>query len=96
MPTPGAWPSSSSRRAPASSIPLTDWDLRETGYPVNGLYVTDLLDLFEVSAYKTEKRAEIEANGYKIIANIGNNSTDLVGGHAERTFKLPDCNGRLF
>ncbi|MFC8094582.1 HAD family acid phosphatase [Streptomyces sp. NPDC057301] len=74
---------------------LTDWNLGETGYPVDGLYVSDFLDLFEVSAYKTRKRAEIEANGYEIIANIGNTSTDLVGGHAERTFKLPDYNGQL-
>ncbi|MFI1941857.1 HAD family acid phosphatase [Streptomyces purpureus] len=70
---------------------LTDWNLKQAGYPVDGLYVRSLPDLFgEVSAYKTEKRAQIEAKGYKIIANIGNNTSDLVGGHAERTFKLPD------
>ncbi|MFH9722501.1 HAD family acid phosphatase [Streptomyces sp. NPDC017254] len=75
---------------------LTDWNLRKAGYPVDGLYVRSLPDLFaEVSAYKTEKRAEIEAKGYTIIANIGNNTTDLVGGHAERTFKLPDYGGKL-
>ena len=56
----------------------------------------DQPDLFdEVSAYKTGKRAEIEARGYTIIANIGNSPTDLVGGHAERTVKLPDYNGKL-
>ncbi|MPY58673.1 HAD family acid phosphatase [Streptomyces spongiae] len=75
---------------------LTDWNLKTVGYPVSGLYVRDLPDLFdEVSAYKTSKRAEIEAKGYTIIANIGNNDTDLVGGHAERTFKLPDYDGQL-
>ena len=75
---------------------LTDWNLKKAGYPVDGLYVRSLPDLFaEVSAYKTEKRAEIEAKGYTIIANIGNNTTDLVGGHAERTFKLPDYDGEL-
>ncbi|MEU5806386.1 HAD family acid phosphatase [Streptomyces sp. NPDC047718] len=75
---------------------LTEHNLRSVGYPVSGLYVRDLPDLFdEVSAYKTAKRAEIEARGYKIIANIGNNQSDLVGGHAERTFKLPDYNGKL-
>ncbi|MGW7369729.1 HAD family acid phosphatase [Streptomyces sp. NPDC054841] len=75
---------------------LTDWNLKKAGYPVDGLYVRDLPDLFhEVSAYKTGKRAEIEAKGYKIIANIGNSATDLVGGHAERTFKLPDYDGQL-
>ncbi|WP_405829678.1 HAD family acid phosphatase [Streptomyces sp. NBC_00105] len=75
---------------------LTERNLKAVGYPVSGLYVRDLPDLFdEVSAYKTEKRAEIEARGYTIIANIGNSPTDLVGGHAERTVKLPDYNGKL-
>jgi predicted secreted acid phosphatase len=75
---------------------LTKSNLTSVGYPVDGLYVRDLPDLFaEVSAYKTGKRAEIESLGYTIIANVGNNDTDLVGGHAERTFKLPDYDGQL-
>ncbi|MBF6046034.1 hydrolase [Streptomyces sp. NRRL B-1677] len=75
---------------------LTEHNLRNVGYPVSGLYVRHLPDLFhEVSTYKTAKRAEIENNGYTIIANIGNNNSDLVGGHAERTFKLPDYDGKL-
>ncbi|WP_411106071.1 HAD family acid phosphatase [Streptomyces sp. cmx-4-9] len=75
---------------------LTEHNLKAVGYPVSGLYVRDLPDLFdEVSAYKTDKRAEIEARGYTIIANIGNSPTDLVGGHAERTVKLPDYGGKL-
>ncbi|MFF4704717.1 HAD family acid phosphatase [Streptomyces sp. NPDC001297] len=75
---------------------LTEWNLEEDGYPVDGLYTASLSDLFEVSAYKTETRAEIEAKGYTIIANVGNSATDLSGGHAERTFKLPDYGGKLF
>ncbi|MFE1793345.1 HAD family acid phosphatase, partial [Streptomyces sp. NPDC059525] len=75
---------------------LTERNLKAVGYPVTGLYVRDLPALFsEVSAYKTAKRAEIEARGYTIIANIGNNESDLVGGHAERTVKLPDYGGKL-
>ncbi|WP_030192702.1 HAD family acid phosphatase [Streptomyces sp. NRRL S-87] len=74
----------------------TLYNLKTVGYPVTGLYVRDLPDLFhEVSTYKTAKRAEIEARGYTIVANIGNNDSDLVGGHAERTFKLPDYGGKL-
>ncbi|MEV7414554.1 HAD family acid phosphatase [Streptomyces sp. NPDC089919] len=74
----------------------TLYNLKAVGYPVTGLYVRDLPALFEeVSAYKTARRADIEARGYTIIANIGNNTTDLVGGHAERTFKLPDYGGKL-
>ncbi|MEV6315591.1 HAD family acid phosphatase [Streptomyces sp. NPDC051776] len=75
---------------------LTKCNLEKTGFPISGLYVRDLPDLFEeVSKYKTAKRAEIEAKGYKIIANIGNTPTDMVGGHAEKTFKLPDYDGAL-
>ncbi|MFG2146122.1 HAD family acid phosphatase [Streptomyces sp. NPDC048696] len=75
---------------------LTSYNLKAVGYPVTGLYVRDLDDLFEnVATYKTEKRAEIEARGYTIVANFGNNTTDLVGGHAERSFKLPDYGGKL-
>lgn len=75
---------------------LTERNLKAVGYPVSGLYVRDLPALFgEVSAYKTAKRAEIEARGYTIIANIGNNQSDLVGGHAETTVKLPDYDGKL-
>ncbi|MGR3934706.1 hydrolase [Streptomyces sp. BRA346] len=74
----------------------TRFNLETVGYPVAGLYVRSLPDLFEeVAAYKTAKRAEIEKKGYTIIANIGNSPTDLVGGHAEKTFKLPDYDGRL-
>jgi predicted secreted acid phosphatase len=74
----------------------TKWNLKAVGYPVDGLYVRSLPDLFdEVSAYKTGRRAAIEAQGYTIIANVGNNTSDLVGGHAERTFKLPDYDGQL-
>ncbi|MFZ4276730.1 HAD family acid phosphatase [Streptomyces arboris] len=76
---------------------LTEWNLEKAGYPVDGLYVRDLPDIFDdAGPYKTAARAGIEAKGYTIIANIGNSASDLVGGHAERTFKLPDYGGKLF
>ncbi|NGO70795.1 HAD family acid phosphatase [Streptomyces boncukensis] len=75
---------------------LTKSNLVSEGYAVDGLYVRSLPDLFdEVSAYKTESRADIESKGYTVIASVGNRQTDLVGGHAERTFKLPDYDGQL-
>ncbi|MCG0284375.1 HAD family acid phosphatase [Streptomyces sp. PSAA01] len=74
----------------------TGYNLEQAGYSVAGLYVRHLPDLFQdVADYKTAKRAEIEKNGYTIIANIGNSPTDLSGGHAEKSFKLPDYDGRL-
>ncbi|MEU9381770.1 HAD family acid phosphatase [Streptomyces sp. NPDC048279] len=74
----------------------TEYNLEHDGYDVSGLYVRSLFDLFkDVAAYKTAQRVDIENNGYTIIANIGNSATDLSGGHAEKTYKLPDYNGRL-
>lgn len=74
----------------------TEYNLEHDGYDVDGLYVRGLLDLFkDVADYKTAQRATIESKGYTIIANIGNSATDLSGGHAEKTFKLPDYDGQL-
>ncbi|MEU4010383.1 HAD family acid phosphatase [Streptomyces pseudogriseolus] len=74
----------------------TEWNLDHAGYESSGLYVRGFLDLFRnVAEYKTAQRADIERKGYTIIANIGNSATDLSGGHAERTFKLPDYDGQL-
>ncbi|KQX80819.1 HAD family acid phosphatase [Streptomyces sp. Root1310] len=75
---------------------VTDYNLKYDGYKVSGLYVRGFLDLFkDVAAYKTAQRVAIEAKGYTIIANIGNSATDLSGGHAETTYKLPDYDGQL-
>jgi predicted secreted acid phosphatase len=77
------------------SLP-TEYNLEHDGYEVSGLYVRGLFDLFKnVGAYKTAQRVSIENKGYTIIANIGNSATDLSGGHAEKTFKLPDYDGQL-
>ncbi|MGW7260282.1 HAD family acid phosphatase [Streptomyces sp. NPDC054834] len=74
----------------------TEWNLEHDGYDVSGLYVRGLFDLFkDVAAYKTAQRVDIENKGYTIIANIGNSATDLSGGHAEKTYKLPDYDGQL-
>jgi hypothetical protein len=41
-------------------------------------------------AFKSGARAKIESDGYTIIANIGDQESDLGGGHAEKAFKLPN------
>ncbi|MEU1424567.1 HAD family acid phosphatase [Kitasatospora sp. NPDC005751] len=76
--------------------PITRHSLAAAGYTVDELHGRDLCDLFKpVQQYKTDERVEVENEGYTIIASVGNNWTDLDGGHAERTFKLPDYNGLL-
>ncbi|MBX6355100.1 MAG: acid phosphatase [Micromonosporaceae bacterium] len=42
--------------------------------------------------YKSATRAHIESLGYHIVANFGDQFSDLKGGHADRTFKLPNPN----
>ncbi|GGX50991.1 HAD family acid phosphatase [Streptomyces chartreusis] len=75
---------------------VTDYNLKHVGYKVSGLYVRGFFDLFKnVADYKTAQRVDIENKGYTIIANIGNSATDLSGGHAEKTYKLPDYDGQL-
>jgi putative acid phosphatase of HAD superfamily subfamily IIIB len=41
-------------------------------------------------AYKSGARAAIEQQGFHIIANIGDQYSDLAGGHADRAFKVPN------
>jgi hypothetical protein len=66
-------------------------NLRKAGY-------TDWADLLlepvgfnsTIEQFKTEKRKEITARGYTIIANVGDQYSDLKGGYSERVFKLPN------
>ncbi len=39
---------------------------------------------------KAAQRAEIEEAGYTIVATIGDQWSDLEGGHAEKAFKVPN------
>ncbi|MEU7904922.1 HAD family acid phosphatase [Actinoplanes sp. NPDC049118] len=70
-------------------------NLRWEGYPFAGIYLRPWFDTQPDQALKTAARTAIENRGYTIVANIGNSASDLAGGHAERTFKLPDYDGRL-
>ena len=40
--------------------------------------------------YKSATRAHIESLGYDIVANFGDQYSDLDGGYADKTFKLPN------
>lgn len=42
--------------------------------------------------YKSATRAHIESLGYDIVADFGDQYSDLTGGFADRTFKLPNPN----
>jgi predicted secreted acid phosphatase len=42
--------------------------------------------------YKSATRAHIESEGYDIVANMGDQFSDLNGGYADRAFKMPNPN----
>ena len=73
----------------------TQANLESVGYPVDGLFLRPSDTTDSLQTYKTRQRIRIEQSGYTIVANIGNNTTDLAGGHAEHTTKLPDYDGLL-
>jgi hypothetical protein len=43
-----------------------------------------------VADFKTSKRCDIESRGFRVIASIGDQKSDLEGGCAEMTFKVPN------
>lgn len=40
--------------------------------------------------YKSGTRKHIESLGYEVIANFGDQYSDLEGGYADKTYKLPN------
>lgn len=74
---------------------LTEHNLRSVGYPFDGVALRPALSLEPLEVTKRQNREDIERRGYTILANIGNSKSDLAGGHAARTFKLPDYHGWL-
>ena len=47
-------------------------------------------DLLTVQEYKTAERTKVEAEGYMIIANVGDQMSDLEGEHSGCHFKVPN------
>jgi predicted secreted acid phosphatase len=70
----------------------TEQNLAATGYDdYQGLHMEPVGSHFASAAdFKAPQRARIEADGFTIIANMGDQPSDLAGGYAERTFLLPN------
>jgi predicted secreted acid phosphatase len=77
---------------PESQRAATERNLKAAGYGgYEKLYtVPDGSHFVSAADFKAPVRKEIEESGYRIIANIGDQPSDLKGGHAEKTFQLPD------
>src|SRR5262249_14722905 len=70
----------------------TELNLRNAGYfGWDGLYLRDpKAPRSSVADYKRDARIDIEKSGYRIIANVGDQQSDLIFEHAERWFKVPN------
>jgi predicted secreted acid phosphatase len=77
---------------PEDQRTATERNLRKVGF--NGyarlFMVPNGAHFASASDFKTPVRAEIERQGYTIIANMGDQPSDLIGGHAEKKYLLPD------
>jgi acid phosphatase len=71
---------------------VTEANLKAAGYDWDKVYMRPDGTSTESSAdYKKPIRAQIEdTDHYTIIVNIGDQASDLAGGHAERGFLLPN------
>ena len=70
----------------------TERNLKAAGYEGwAGLFYRPKTDTQASSAaFKTQARTSIAHSGYTSIASIGDQQSDLTGGNAEKTFKLPN------
>jgi predicted secreted acid phosphatase len=77
---------------PESQRAATEQNLREAGYQgYSALYMVPEGAHYRSAAdFKAPVRAAIDAAGYTIIANMGDQPSDLAGGHAEKAFLLPN------
>jgi predicted secreted acid phosphatase len=77
---------------PESQRAATERNLRKAGYGgyTRLFMVPDGAHYASAADFKTPVRMEIERMGYTIIANMGDQPSDLRGGLAEKKFLLPD------
>jgi hypothetical protein len=79
------------RRDADHLLEATKSNLSKAGYAGwTDLILRSVDDASTVQEFKTAKRKEIEAKGYTIIANVGDQYSDLKGGYAEQVYKLPN------
>ena len=77
---------------PEAQRAATERNLVDQGYVgYRKLYMVPANQSFASAAdFKSPVRAEIERDGFDIIANVGDQPSDLQGGHSEKKFLLPD------
>jgi len=70
----------------------TEKNLKAVGYTTWNQLILEPNDKKYASAsvYKAAARKQIEVQGYDIVLNIGDQHSDLTGGFADKTIKLPN------
>jgi acid phosphatase len=69
----------------------TETNLRAAGYEWTGVLLKpDDLTTKSAVEFKAPERKKLQDQGYTVIVNIGDQMSDLDGGFAERTYKLPN------
>jgi predicted secreted acid phosphatase len=69
----------------------TERNLRDQGFAFEQLFLLPTDRVFTSGAqFKAPIRQRIAAEGYTIVLTMGDQQSDLDGGYAERTFKLPN------
>jgi len=69
----------------------TERNLRQEGYQPTGVILLPEGAAFASAAdFKAPERRNISEQGYTIVLNMGDQQSDLQGGYAEKTFKLPN------
>lgn len=69
----------------------TERNLAEQGFEFTAVIFRPVDDSSpSVVGFKTLERRKITEQGYTIILNLGDQESDLKGGYADRTFKLPN------
>ena len=76
---------------PASLREATERNLRAEGYEWERVILLPEGGSFKSAAdFKAPERRKLTEEGYTILLTIGDQQSDLSGGYAERTFKLPN------
>jgi predicted secreted acid phosphatase len=75
---------------PSAIQSITEANLRSVGYDQGWNGVAFRPSGTGTEAFKSAQRAQVERMGYDIVVNLGDQESDLDGGHADRAFKLPN------
>jgi hypothetical protein len=75
---------------PSAVATITESNLKSAGYNQGWTGITFKPSGPGTEAYKSGQRAKIEQQGYDIAVDIGDQESDLDGGHADHDFKLPN------